>query len=997
MKRLLLIIVGALVLHNLVHAQPQLDREALKKMPRGAALVLDPAVRWRQAYWLDPSATWVAGIDHELGHPRIAVAEPGRISPWHHRLDMPIDPQRYPILVFTYRATGIQPSDRRFFCLDDTGGAHLAGAIPIRNRDLVADGEIHEIRTDLRKLTLKPQISWLGLYPHCKGPEPAVFELLGLRFESLPGLPPSPQREGLSFSLRVVNPAGAGIAGAVVTVDVGRLNSSRSATTDASGSVTLQAASSPTGKHTLRVTKEAMVTANLPSFLGRKLPKAVTLIRGARYGGVVRDEDGKAIGSVSVTIRANPTRHSGGPRGHAVVLTDAEGRWRTRPLPRAAEAVSITLRHPAYVSGSTTAPPLEKLHNGTAGLVMRRGVPLRGLVVGPDGRPVAGVQVRQGKNRWSMDTAQLTDAQGHFAFPHTEPGKTTLTVLRDGFAPAMPTIQVATGMAAAIIQLDEASTIRGRVVDSDGTPVTKTAVAVQTWRGGYGIEWNTQSDAEGRFAWHNAPRDTVLFNFHKTGHMRLSRHPLTASAEELVVTMPVALCITGTITDAETGKPVTQCVLLPGSPEFRGPGDKRPPRMKWERNQLQACTDGRYEATFAFGRESRTLRIEAPGYLPGVSRVFRFDEGAQTLDFQLRKGAGIEGTVHQPDGKVAVGAKVYLVKPNTYLEIGNGFPEVMVTGPTVETKADGRYWFPAEEGNWLLVALHKSGYVEADPASHNLAPDLRLAAWGRVEGRYRVGRAPAKGRKVLIVPVSVRAYAPTSCHVEYSLKATTDEQGQFTMEHMPPGKGVAMTWVTTGGGGETYGRRERFEVAPGGTARVVFGGTGRPVVGQLVLPEGATAKVAWELSDGSARGHLGVDIIKPMPPEWLAKLPPAERGKRFGEWRRTAEGRAYLTALTRHARARQEAKSNAGTLTRHYRFSVQADGSFRIEDLPTGVYGLSSTIRAPSAQAGHTPTQIGSVQHAFTIREMEGGRSDEPLDLGNVTVVLKDDGKAGPK
>jgi peroxiredoxin len=73
-----------------------------------------------------------------------------------------------------------------------------------------------------------------------------------------------------------------------------------------------------------------------------------------------------------------------------------------------------------------------------------------------------------------------------------------------------------------------------------------------------------------------------------------------------------------------------------------------------------------------------------------------------------------------------------------------------------------------------------------------------------------------------------------------------------------------------------------------------------------------------------------------------------------------------------------------------------ADGSFRMDDVPAGVYEL--TIKPTRSEDGsmgpsHLPgqgKQVGALTNVFTIPEMQTGRSDEPFDLGKLTLsVLK--------
>ena len=51
-----------------------------------------------------------------------------------------------------------------------------------------------------------------------------------------------------------------------------------------------------------------------------------------------------------------------------------------------------------------------------------------------------------------------------------------------------------------------------------------------------------------------------------------------------------------------------------------------------------------------------------------------------------------------------------------------------------------------------------------------------------------------------------------------------------------------------------------------------------------------------------------------------------------------------------------------------------------------GDYRLEIRFFGPPADSrSHIAVQIGAVDHEFTIPQMPGGRSDDPLDLGDLT------------
>ena len=933
MKNFLRIAVVALLFHSLCYAQPKLGREELRRVPREDAVVLDPVGSWQ---FVDGSQlAWHVSLDQESGHPKMKVLAPGKRGSWHRSLGIPFDPQRYPIAILRYRATGVLPSNQPVFQLGVAGGGSLAMAL---NQDLVADGEEHELVVDLRELDPQGAITRLTVLLACKGPEPATLALLGIRFDSDHELPPLAEQEELAFSLRVVNSAGTGVEGATVTVDAERLNWSRSAKTDALGKATLWAADNPSDEHTLRVSKEGMATAQLQTGKQAGGQDTVTLLRGAHYGGIVRNEEGQPIANAAISIRAR----AGEQVWHNTLLTDAAGRWRTSLLPAARVSFYARLRHPDYLAQTINASPTEEMLENTAVLVMRSGGIVRGIVLGPDGRPVAGARVvpreqvkRQHFRPFYRDLRRVaTDAAGRFAFAERQLGTFMLSVQSAGLAPAMVPLEVAVGMADVTVRLEPGQTIRGRVVDLGGVPLAGVGVAAREWRGFYDMSWRATTDAEGRFAWRGAPKDAVSFDFSKKGYMKLKRHSLTASEEEHEIVLPPVGRVTGTVTDAETGRPVTSFIASPGYVRSL-PNSS----AAWGKEKAEPATDGRYGVAFDLVSAQFQVRIEAAGYAPGLSPRYSLEKLPRTIDFQLRKAAEITGTVRLPDGNPAQGANVHLV-PRGGFTVRYPADTVSPHFPACKTKADGRYRFPEQKGNWLLVAVHPSGYAETIPPKHAESPELKLEAWARIEGVYRIGTGPAAG-----CPVGVAVgrrweglakpfgYPRVSHH---GLDSRTDEEGRFVIDHVPPGKATVGPHIAYYGSVRTMSDGRKLDLRPGETRQVVIGGTGRPVIGQLTAVNGTVTEDTWRLT-----GILVREAYNPRHPEVTRKT---------------------------------------------YVAPVSADGSFRVEDIPAENYTLRATIHA--VRRNGAGDIIAELKHNFTVPEMPGGRSDLPLDLGTLDIQL---------
>jgi peroxiredoxin len=89
------------------------------------------------------------------------------------------------------------------------------------------------------------------------------------------------------------------------------------------------------------------------------------------------------------------------------------------------------------------------------------------------------------------------------------------------------------------------------------------------------------------------------------------------------------------------------------------------------------------------------------------------------------------------------------------------------------------------------------------------------------------------------------------------------------------------------------------------------------------------------------------------------------------DWLKSDEGKAYRLAY------------------RGYDFVIEPDGTFRIEDVVAGTYRLLVRLRDdPDDRRGGLGDMLARAEHQFTIEEMPGGCSDEPLDLGEMELTI---------
>ena len=70
-------------------------------------------------------------------------------------------------------------------------------------------------------------------------------------------------------------------------------------------------------------------------------------------------------------------------------------------------------------------------------------------------------------------------------------------------------------------------------------------------------------------------------------------------------------------------------------------------------------------------------------------------------------------------------------------------------------------------------------------------------------------------------------------------------------------------------------------------------------------------------------------------------------------------------------------------LTEHrsYPMAINADGTFRVEDVPSGTYDVQIPLSETLSNGWSVLRQM--FRREFTVPELPNGRSDEPLDLGD--------------
>lgn len=684
-----------------------------------------------------------------------------------------------------------------------------------------------------------------------------------------------------------------------------------------------------------------------------RIPDSYTLNLdpGTTIGGIVRDEQGNPLPNALVKISLGRSSLNGEMYDYRFPFTtDAAGRWRCDTLPEKLEdPFYVTVDHPAYLpqnaipqdSGPVT---LEKLRQQTAEITVKKGLTIVGRVLDDQNRPIPNATVVEGADGWSSNRRSAqTDADGRFEIHRLPPGKYTLTVLARNHAPDLRDAVPAGQSTPVEFRLAPARTLRARVVDPQQKPVPGVYVTTGRWRGHGSLAQRWTTDANGLFTWPDAPADDVLFDLSKQGYAPLRDQTLSPGKEHTLVLTPRSpLIIRGTVVDAQTNQPIPNFTALSGVVW-------KEQSIRWDRNTARTIASGPYEIAFDHSDyyPGRAVRIEADGYAPAVSRTFKLDEGTQRFDFKLTKGT-LPGGIVRYDDKPLAGADIILLT-SSFPRIRDGKadpPNYIHTRSVARSDADGRFSIKPDQDDFRVAIVHDFGYTEADAAKLKNNPELPLIPWGSLEGAFRVGSKPAANQLLI-----ARFTSPLK--TEFVFTTTTDSQGHFRFDRLPPGD-LHVSRATESNRNLIplgFANVPNAQIRPNDTTRLTLGGGGRPVTGRIVSDH---AQLDWtQLSINLA---TEIELPEPPLPQNWEKLSDAQKEAWANDWFKTPEGARY--------KALEDAPHPEANVT------LSPDGSFRFDDVPPARYTLSLWTK-----------DYPPLKHEFTIPPTP---TDAPLNLGSL-------------
>jgi len=639
---------------------------------------------------------------------------------------------------------------------------------------------------------------------------------------------------------------------------------------------------------------------------------------GIRATGSVRDSrTGRAIAGATVEVsgRAFTSRLK--------AVTDADGRYEIIGLlPRHR---SILARAEGYDSRSL---PLKGLGDEQEWIgidfELRPQAVVTGQVLGPEGAPLAGVEVDSVILSFTPRTKRtplaVTDREGRYralisAGPYRAQRQLRLFGRKAGLAPGRSEpIRIRPGETVenVIIRLDRGGGVEGRVRRDDGRPFKSAHVNLMPNAPSSPIhlpalgQSRSKTDAEGRYAFTDVPAGTyrVIVWFGTLRETRRDVHVVKGqTTRDIDFAFETGRSIAGIVVNGE-GEPLRMVSVQAAE---RASGERRGQRLA-----ILTDDDGAFQV-FKLTGGLYDLTVSGRGYK--VETIHAVPPGAETLRVVLSKLFAVTGQVHLADGVAPC--------PEFILQTFSTYHEKAIPGRTVEVRdAEGKFRLRSE-----LFSGRPPFSICAHTEDGLLSP--------RVEVRLESGFAPEPVHLVLAAGAVVRGVVQSEtgqplagARVEIRggdlrdrRNCRTGARGRFRLEGLPPG-----SYVLSASHPEWVGVYHEVRVQRGEEKRAVL----------TLLAEGGTLHVTVLDEQGA-----------PIEDAYVS-LSTADRGAVFD--------------VTRYRkRFEEQSKTSPGSLGswRDYYLSIistDASGHLERRFLPAGRYEVS--VHAGGYQPGRQTAQL---------------------------------------
>jgi hypothetical protein len=694
---------------------------------------------------------------------------------------------------------------------------------------------------------------------------------------------------------------------------------------------------------------------------GDTLPASYTLKLGSevKIGGLVVDNGENPISGATVSLYRFWTGSDGSPdkKGEQPAFsnqprtTDDQGHWQAKGLPPdLLDHIMFDVKHPDFVGTNITvaadAATERQLRDGTFKIVLLHGLDVHGYIVDDMDNPVSGATVWAGRKFYRDRQQTQSDDQGRFAFHNVTYGDTLFSVMAQGHSPDSKTVNVHTNMSEIVFKLKASSVIRAHVQDESSQPVANARVGLEGSPGESAYdayEFSANTDGQGNFSWDSAPDEPMTFYIFHEG-FEAKRGVKLAPNQDNTVTMHPSRQLQGQVLDDTTGQAVTNFTVRTGT---ASPDNSEV--YGTIRDHEFSALDGRFTLSIDEERDN-AIYVTAGGYADKVQKMPDAQNGTVQMVVRLKPAAGLSGVVLAPDGSPAPGVNVAVSGDpmRSNIQLSNGrLLSYDSRSRIATTDADGKFNIPSVPDDGTVVAAGAPGFARAPLTEVRSSGIITLQLWGRIEGTLKIRGQPGVG-KDLLFNLSI-----SGIRTDFNgYKSTTDDQGQFTMEKVPPGEGAIVRLISSSPNSWSWSDSTPVTVKSGETTQVTLGDNGATLVGRIQFNNPSTNDVAL-----TYQGFLSGQM--PQMPHFNS---PTESQAYF----KTAEYQAMMR------------------LHKNYAVEMKPDGSFDVEDVVPGTYSLNISVRINN---GNPWAQPPIAQGSTTITVPDTFNPTTPIDVGEVVLA----------
>lgn len=204
---------------------------------------------------------------------------------------------------------------------------------------------------------------------------------------------------------------------------------------------------------------------------------------------------------------------------------------------------------------------------------------------------------------------------------------------------------------------------------------------------------------------------------------------------------------------------------------------------------------------------------------------------------------------------------------------------------------NGRFPVPPLEEDYHVLSLGPAGFGHATREQFEKDLTLTVRPWAKVEGVFRLAGLPHGPQDLSIhFEDGPQSLYGRQAPFYFDFDATTDADGRFLIERMPPGRFLigetVVTRETENGSTHTMRHPQKATAVAGETLRLDFPPAGTLLTGRVLVPEGVDARTGFSrLNRTVIDGYPfrvekdGTFLIPDVPPgeytlRWHIELPP---------------------------------------------------------------------------------------------------------------------------